>query len=183
MRQRQFCPSVLRPTAVAACTRAAMSYDAFSDTSSELSPPPSRLSTPPAELNLTRNSRDVDVQTCYPTPPSSQPSNAPTPKLDIDTSTCGSSTVDEDGNTGPPPAKRRKLSGSMRPRTTRQLDLDYLTQNPASDQNEDLDKLFKALRKKRKIVVVAGAGISVSAGSTSYTPRMAPYGRAQNYSI
>lgn len=33
-----------------------------------------------------------------------------------------------------------------------------------------LDRLLNVLRRKKKIVVIAGAGISVSAGSTSLVP-------------
>ncbi|KAI1660869.1 DHS-like NAD/FAD-binding domain-containing protein [Daldinia decipiens] len=62
---------------------------------------------------------------------------------------------------GPPPAKRRRVE--RKPRTTEYLDL-----KAASEQNEKdeklLEQLTKALRKKKKIVVIAGAGISVSAG-------------------
>jgi NAD+-dependent protein deacetylase SIR2 len=64
-----------------------------------------------------------------------------------------------------PPAKRRRTSYEPKPRSTEFLSLpeslDHL--NPAD--KEQLDKLLKVLNKKRKIVVVAGAGISVSAGS------------------
>ncbi|KAI1379570.1 DHS-like NAD/FAD-binding domain-containing protein [Hypoxylon crocopeplum] len=62
---------------------------------------------------------------------------------------------------GPPPAKRRRVE--RKPRTTEYLDL-----KAASEQNEKderlLDQLTVTLRKKKKIVVIAGAGISVSAG-------------------
>ncbi|KAI1474624.1 DHS-like NAD/FAD-binding domain-containing protein [Daldinia eschscholtzii] len=62
---------------------------------------------------------------------------------------------------GPPPAKRRRVE--RKPRTTEYLDL-----RAASEQNEKdeklLEQLTSALRKKKKIVVIAGAGISVSAG-------------------
>lgn len=46
------------------------------------------------------------------------------------------------------------------PRETQRLDL-----YDASSQPEELERLVKALKNKRKIVVIAGAGISVSAGS------------------
>ena len=46
------------------------------------------------------------------------------------------------------------------PRETQRLDL-----YDASSQPEELERLVKALKHKRKIVVIAGAGISVSAGS------------------
>lgn len=60
---------------------------------------------------------------------------------------------------GPPPPKRRRLA-APRPRTTAYVDLE--ARNPQDDEN--LDTLLAALRKKKKIVVIAGAGISVSAG-------------------
>ncbi|KAL2221231.1 DHS-like NAD/FAD-binding domain-containing protein [Thermoascus aurantiacus ATCC 26904] len=58
----------------------------------------------------------------------------------------------------PPPRKRRRVE--PKPRTTAHLDLsrDYAEQQP------QLDLLVKTLRGHRKIVVVAGAGISTSAG-------------------
>jgi NAD-dependent histone deacetylase SIR2 len=66
-----------------------------------------------------------------------------------------------------PPAKKRKIA-EPKPRTTAYLDL-----RPASagaggvddSQKPQLDLLLKVLRRRRKIVVIAGAGISVSAGS------------------
>ncbi len=70
--------------------------------------------------------------------------------------------VDVDGQ---PPAKKRKIA-EPKPRTTEYLDLTSLAEEYASSQKNQLDILLKVLRKRRKIVVVAGAGISVSAGST-----------------
>lgn len=61
-----------------------------------------------------------------------------------------------------PPAKRRKVA-ERKPRTTESLDLDKRDE-PAEAQ---LDRLLSVLRRKKKIVVIAGAGISVSAGSES----------------
>ncbi|KAK4128202.1 DHS-like NAD/FAD-binding domain-containing protein [Parathielavia appendiculata] len=62
---------------------------------------------------------------------------------------------------GPPPAKRRRTAGPTKPRTTAYIDLE----NPRGDgEDENLERLISALRKKKKIVVIAGAGISVSAG-------------------
>ncbi|RMZ92049.1 hypothetical protein DV736_g711, partial [Chaetothyriales sp. CBS 134916] len=58
--------------------------------------------------------------------------------------------------------KRRKLE--PRTRTTRHLDLTSDTAQSDYDRSESLDLMFKALRNRRKIIVVAGAGISVSAG-------------------
>lgn len=67
---------------------------------------------------------------------------------------------------GPPPAKRRKVQPSTprkpRERTTEYLDLEKTSESP--DQDELLNRLMTVLRKKKRIVVIAGAGISVSAG-------------------
>lgn len=59
-----------------------------------------------------------------------------------------------------PPAKRRKIA-ERKPRTIEHLELD----NRGDDGDAQLDRLLNALRRKKKIVVIAGAGISVSAGS------------------
>lgn len=70
-------------------------------------------------------------------------------------------------NDGPPPAKKRKLA-EPKTRTTEYLDLRALEEgghDNTADQEIQLQRLLHALRKKRKIVVIAGAGISVSAGS------------------
>ena len=60
-----------------------------------------------------------------------------------------------------PPAKKRK-SVEAKPRTTVHLDL--RSPSPAADQSAQLGLLLKVLRKRRKIVVIAGAGISTAAG-------------------
>ncbi|PGG96374.1 hypothetical protein AJ79_09614 [Helicocarpus griseus UAMH5409] len=65
-------------------------------------------------------------------------------------------------NTTQPTKKRRKVE--PKPRTTRHLDLSLAAQDCFASQADELEYLLKALHKKRKIVVVAGAGISVSAG-------------------
>lgn len=62
----------------------------------------------------------------------------------------------------PPPRKRRKIEPKIR--TTQHLDLTSDTAQSDYDRVEALDTLLKALRNRRKIVVIAGAGISVSAG-------------------
>jgi len=63
---------------------------------------------------------------------------------------------------GPPPAKRRRIS-ERKPRTTEYLDLRSC--EIKEEEKPQLERLVRTLHKKRKIVVVAGAGISVSAGS------------------
>ncbi|KAI9737315.1 MAG: hypothetical protein M1818_005848 [Claussenomyces sp. TS43310] len=75
-----------------------------------------------------------------------------------------SDSVDPDG---PPPAKKRKLAEPKK-RTTEYLDLrdcyDDSQPHDALANEHQLQRLLKELRKKQKIVVIAGAGISVSAG-------------------
>ena len=71
-----------------------------------------------------------------------------------------------------PPTKKRKRA-EPKPRTTQYLDLtppqhDVTVNQPNIDNRSQLDLLMKVLRKRRKIVVIAGAGISVSAGSRCY---------------
>jgi NAD+-dependent protein deacetylase SIR2 len=62
---------------------------------------------------------------------------------------------------GQPPAKRRRVE--PKPRTTMSLNLG--PDHSIDEQQPQLERLLKVLHKKRKIVVIAGAGISVSAGS------------------
>lgn len=51
------------------------------------------------------------------------------------------------------------------PRQTYHLQLDFERPEHGSDHWPQFDRLMKCLSNKRKIVVIAGAGISVSAGS------------------
>ncbi|KAF3763533.1 DHS-like NAD/FAD-binding domain-containing protein, partial [Cryphonectria parasitica EP155] len=60
---------------------------------------------------------------------------------------------------GQRPAKKRRKA-EQKPRSTERLDL---TNEDAADETQ-LNRLLDVLRTKRKIVVIAGAGISVSAG-------------------
>lgn len=62
----------------------------------------------------------------------------------------------------PPVRKRRKVE--RKPRITQHLDLSSDASQSGHDQQRSLDLLLKTLRKRRKIVVIVGAGISVSAG-------------------
>ncbi|GJC86993.1 NAD-dependent protein deacetylase hst4 [Colletotrichum liriopes] len=63
-----------------------------------------------------------------------------------------------DAPDGQPPRKRRKVT-PPKERTTEHLNLDDCDENDAK-----LARLVSALKKRKKIVVIAGAGISVSAG-------------------
>lgn len=62
------------------------------------------------------------------------------------------------------PAPKKRKRAEPKPRKTEHLDLTG-GKNSLCDQQEQLDILLKVLRKRKKVVVVAGAGISVSAGS------------------
>ncbi|KAL8709290.1 MAG: hypothetical protein Q9225_007470, partial [Loekoesia sp. 1 TL-2023] len=59
---------------------------------------------------------------------------------------------------------RKRRRAEPKPRKTEYLNLQAQPDHHSSDQQSQLDTLLKVLRKKKKIVVVAGAGISVSAG-------------------
>jgi NAD-dependent SIR2 family protein deacetylase len=64
---------------------------------------------------------------------------------------------------GAPPRKKRKLTpADPKERTTERLDL--TNSEVDEEQQPQLQRLLNVLHKKRKIVVIAGAGISVSAG-------------------
>lgn len=127
------------PAPALANVLATMDDDSISDLSSDLSSLPS-LSPPPMD---------------YPSPVSSQ---------DYDSNAAASQPYQSRGCDVPPPAKKRRTV-EPKPRTTQHLDLGPFSHYPAIDQKAQLDLLMKVLRKRRKIVVIAGAGISVSAGS------------------
>ena len=109
------------------------------DSSSELSSPPSSI--PSSPLSSAPNSPILPPGWRDLTPPPSQ---------------------DNARDDMPPARKRRKVE--PRVRTTQHLDLTSDTAQSDYDHRAALDILLKTLRKRRKIVVVAGAGISVSAG-------------------
>lgn len=81
-------------------------------------------------------------------------------------------------NGSEPPAKRLKTSSAAAVSTVapvenlarkpaQHLDLRFPPSDPAEQKvhKRSVDALLKLLRKKKKIVVIAGAGISVGAGS------------------
>ncbi|KAM3418433.1 hypothetical protein BST61_g4421 [Cercospora zeina] len=118
-------------------------------------PPSSRSSSPLSELSRSPSPPPADImaRAPYPSPPASQqPSQSGSPAPD------GGMSSDKDG---PPPAKRRRISEKTE-RTTEYLDLRGSTVHP--DQQHQLDRLVNVLHRRQKIVVIAGAGISVSAG-------------------
>jgi NAD-dependent histone deacetylase SIR2 len=98
--------------------------------------------------------RSLKPQRSYPSPTSSKRTSAkgsPAP----DNMTPPPSNDDDDR-----PRKKRKLA-DPKVRTTERLDL---RRDLREADKPQLDRLLKTLHKKRKIVVIAGAGISVSAG-------------------
>ncbi|KAF2797603.1 DHS-like NAD/FAD-binding domain-containing protein [Melanomma pulvis-pyrius CBS 109.77] len=105
-----------------------------------------------------------DTRRAYPSPSSSQRSSAKASPVPETMATPPSSN-DGDGR----PRKKRKLvadpkqptAADPKARPTERLDL---THDIDQDQMPQLERLLKVLHKKRKIVVIAGAGISVSAG-------------------
>ncbi|KAK7417936.1 hypothetical protein QQX98_004238 [Neonectria punicea] len=71
--------------------------------------------------------------------------------------------LDDASANGLPPAKRRRIT-PPKERTTEYLDLSKPDSEFSPEDNRRMERLVAALRKKKKIVVIAGAGISVSAG-------------------
>lgn len=117
-----------------------------------------------SDLSSTHSSRvsSPSPASRYLSPPISQSSIPGSPCCEM----TESSSASQSDREGPPAAKRRRISEKM-PRDTRYLDLEQFREQPDEDQAAELDRLLRAIRFKRKIVVVAGAGISVSAGSQS----------------
>ena len=102
--------------------------------------------------------------------PSPPPQFPPSPESSQDLA-AGSDQGDKkrkrDGDNETAAPKKRKRP-EPKPRTTERLNLTGDVLQLAIDQKSQLEKLLKVLRKRRKIVVIAGAGISVSAGSTLF---------------
>ncbi|KAL9608758.1 MAG: hypothetical protein Q9167_006412 [Letrouitia subvulpina] len=94
----------------------------------------------------------------YPSPQSSQ-DLCPAPTDSEHTSRKHSEEPDEQ-----PAVKKKKRRAEPKPRTTEYLDLKSSPCSLDLEQAKQLDLLLKVLRKRNKIVVIAGAGISVSAG-------------------
>ena len=108
-----------------------------------------------SELSVMSRSLARASRRSYPSPSSSNRSSAkPSPAPDsMPSPPCSN---DDDDR----PRKKRKLQDPKQ-RTTQRLDL---RRDLTYDDKPQLDRLLKTLHKKRKIVVIAGAGISVSAG-------------------
>jgi len=111
----------------------------------------SRSPTPPSDTE-----RSLANQLSYLSPSSSRRSSVRASPAPQDMPSPPSSN-DDDAR----PRKRRKLT-DPKERTTERLDLSGI--EVLADQQDQLQRLLNVLHKKRKIVVIAGAGISVSAG-------------------
>ncbi|CAN9303278.1 unnamed protein product [Alternaria alternata] len=111
----------------------------------------SRSPTPPPEL-----SKSFAQRRAYMSPSSSRRSSAKTSPAPEDMPSPPSSNDDN-----PRPAKRRKTA-EPKERTAEYLDLSG--SSVEEEELPQLQRLLSVLHKKRKIVVIAGAGISVSAG-------------------
>lgn len=95
-----------------------------------------------------------------PSPTSTNPSAAQSPAKQLSDPIEVRTKASEDG---PPPAKKRRTA-APKDRSARYLDLTKSDAEFTKEDAQQMDRLMVALRKKKKIVVIAGAGISVSAG-------------------
>jgi NAD-dependent histone deacetylase SIR2 len=144
-----------------------------SPTSSPLSSALSSLSSPSSPLS-SLGSRSPTPPVDYPSPPSSNVSDMGASKRSRDEALNfdRDATISEPDRDEQPPAKRQRI---MKPRElkTEYLNLTMLNEsdNGAMHQREDskVQKLMEVLRNKKKIVVIAGAGISVSAGGKNFS--------------
>jgi NAD+-dependent protein deacetylase SIR2 len=100
----------------------------------------------------------MDMATRYPSPSSTATQSGSASPLKLSDSQEIQVCTDDT----PPPPKKRRLA-APKPRTTEYLDLE----NRDDAAEAQLERLLTTLRRKKKIVVIAGAGISVSAGSKS----------------
>ena len=115
---------------------------------------------PPSSPLSSVASRSPSLPADYPSPPSSRASESGFQKRNTQ-----ESTPDSDD----PPAKKQKI---FKPKELKTEHLNLRALNESSDallhslEDPKLEKLIQALRSKSKIVIIAGAGISVAAGST-----------------
>lgn len=108
-----------------------------------------------SDSELSDMSRSLAPLRPYPSPSTSGRSSAKASPAPENMPSPPSSNDDND-----PPRKKRKLD-EPKERTTQRLDL---RRDLTDEDKPQLDRLLQTLHKKRKIVVIAGAGISVSAG-------------------
>ena len=110
-----------------------------------------------SELSSVRSSLSPPPTFGYPSPQSSQDNSA---SVSDSQQESRKRSLDPDELA---PRKKRK-SAEAAPRKTVHLDLRSPQSQHPVDQTAQLNLLLKTLRKRRKIVVIAGAGISTSAG-------------------
>ncbi|KAK9591403.1 hypothetical protein V6Z98_002446 [Aspergillus fumigatus] len=96
-----------------------------------------------------------------PASPQSPPSFIPSPPPSQD---AGESSSAARGQDGLSPARKKRRVATPKERTTQHLDLSRDSGLSFREQQAQVDLLVKTLRRHRKIVVIAGAGISTSAG-------------------
>ncbi|KAM0322886.1 hypothetical protein ACHAQA_009228 [Verticillium albo-atrum] len=78
------------------------------------------------------------------------------------------------------PRKRRKIA-APKERTTEYLDFDHIRDNGFdAESDRKLDRLVDTLRYQKKIVVIAGAGISVSAGIPDFRSKQGLFATLPN---
>ena len=133
------------------------SIDQEDFSSSPLSSAPSPASS--SSLSSLGSSPSTPEYFCY------SPVHSHELSVEMPSETTGQPINDNDPN--PRPAKKRRTT-EPKERTTQYLDLRPRSEASLGNQQSQLDTLMRALRKRRKIVVIAGAGISVSAGSRCF---------------
>ncbi|KAI0206277.1 DHS-like NAD/FAD-binding domain-containing protein [Astrocystis sublimbata] len=134
----------------------------------DLSDPPCGANPPSSPLSVLTRSPTVSPRTAMPC--QSRANRLPSPPSSTIYSGSASPMKSSDpieseilvNPDGAPPPKRRRVE--RKPRTTEYLDLSAAASEQSERDDYLLDQLTHALRKKKKIVVIAGAGISVSAG-------------------
>ncbi|XEU97937.1 hypothetical protein FSHL1_003224 [Fusarium sambucinum] len=127
--------------------------------SSPLSTLPKTPSAPSSPTMLDHTKLDPTKR--YPSP-STTASGPHSPAKTSDLPSEDEITVKPDAS-GPPPAKKRRIT-PPKERTTEYLDLMKGDEEQTEEDTRQLKRLLDTLNKKKKIVVIAGAGISVEAG-------------------
>lgn len=117
---------------------------------------------------LTDLSSELSSAPASPKFPTLYPTSYPTPNSSQSQSTYSSSSEQDSRkrrrkDDGDPPRKRKRTV-EPKDRKTEYLDVRLDPLQPTIERSPELETLLKVLRKKKKIVVVAGAGISTAAG-------------------
>ncbi|UKZ54802.1 hypothetical protein TrVGV298_008615 [Trichoderma virens] len=146
------------------------------------SSPLSTLSNTPSLPDISVSA--VDLSRRYPSPMSTTASGAQSPMRITATISLGQPIYDNDSSKSAddeqPPAKRRKVY-QPKERTTEYLNYMNKEDKDMTEAEKAQEKrLIAALRKKKKIVVIAGAGISVSAGIPDFRSSSGLFARAKN---